>query len=94
MGTVRKLPPLICAVKLSQISRSGKMDHREYRPMVSSRLARVVRRIPKKRDRIRLIMARAMPTRISNRKKSIRKKNTAPCRVVSVSATKKLKKMG
>ena len=87
-GMVRKDPPLICAVKLSASRRSGKIAQSEYRPIVSIRLGLVVRRMPKRRERTRLIMARAMPVRTSNRKKSIRKNSTAPPIVVSLSATK------
>ena len=50
--------------------------------------------MPNSRERILLIIARVMPLRTMRRKKSIRKKSTAPSMVLSVSATKYLKNIG
>ncbi len=87
-GMVRKEPPLMCAVKLSASRRRGNIAHNEYRPTLSRALGRVVRRIPKMRERTRLMTARVMPVSIRSRKKSIRKNSTAPPMVDSFSATK------
>ena len=94
MGTVMKLPPLMWAVKVSLRRRKGKIAHREYSPIESRKLRRVVRRMPNQRERTRFIIASTMPLSTTSRKKSIRKKSTAPWIVLSPSATKKLKKMG
>lgn len=91
---VRNDPPLMSAVKPSARRRRGKMHHSEYKPTRSVRLARVVRLMPKKRERARLTMARIMPLSTMSRKKSIRKKKNDPFIVLSVTATKYLKKIG
>ena len=91
---VRKEPPLMLAVNPSARRRSGNIAHSEYRPIMSRKLGLVVRRMPNSRERILLIIARVMPLRTMRRKKSIRKKSTAPSMVLSVSATKYLKNIG
>ncbi len=91
---VRNPPPLMCEVKLSAKKRKGKMHQSAYMPNWSFHLSRVVRLMPKKRRRIRLIMAKAMPESTTSKKKSIRKKKTLPPTVVSVSIMKYRKKIG
>ena len=82
------------AVNPSARSLSGNMDQREYSPTRSRKLGFVVLLIPNILERMRFMMARAMPLSTTRRKKSIRKKSTAPFIVDSVSATKYLKKIG
>lgn len=81
IGLVRKLPPLIPAVKLSARSLNGNILHRAYMAILSGRLVLVVLRIPTILERILLIMAMAIPLRTIRRKKSIRKKKNDPLRV-------------
>ena len=87
-GMVRKLPPLMWAVKPSARSLSGNMAQREYSHMLSVKLSLVVRLIPKKREWTRLTIARTMPLSTTSRKKSIRKRKSFPPMVCSPSATK------
>ncbi len=91
---VRNDPPLMSAVNPSASRRRGNIAHNEYRPTRSRKLGFVVLLIPKNLDLILFIIARKIPLSTTSRKKSIRKKSREPLRVVSVSATKYLKKIG
>ena len=70
------------------------MNHNAYRPIRSVRLALVVLRMPNMREWALFIMASTIPLSTTSRKKSIRKKKKDPFIVLSVTATKYLKKIG